>query len=102
VTVEEPDRYRLALATSAARRLSVGPPRGLALAAASAIAEFLYGPLLDGPYRLGKPLRGELTGYLSARRGPYRIIYRIDDDKQVVHVVRIDHRSDVYHAGGPM
>ncbi len=38
----------------------------------------------------------ELAGYFSARRGPYRVIYRIDDDKHVVHVVRIDHRANVY------
>jgi mRNA-degrading endonuclease RelE of RelBE toxin-antitoxin system len=35
-------------------------------------------------------------GYHSARRGAYRVIYRIDDAEQVVHVVRIDHRVDVY------
>jgi mRNA-degrading endonuclease RelE of RelBE toxin-antitoxin system len=38
-----------------------------------------------------------LAGYHSARRGTYRVIYRIDDRTGTVHVVRIDHRADVYH-----
>jgi mRNA-degrading endonuclease RelE of RelBE toxin-antitoxin system len=44
-----------------------------------------------------KPLSRELAGYHSARRGAYRVLYRIDDAARVVHVVRIDHRSSVYH-----
>jgi mRNA-degrading endonuclease RelE of RelBE toxin-antitoxin system len=44
-----------------------------------------------------KPLSRELAGYHSARRGAYRVVYRIDDAARVVHVVRIDHRSSVYH-----
>jgi mRNA-degrading endonuclease RelE of RelBE toxin-antitoxin system len=32
----------------------------------------------------------------SARRGTYRIIYRIDDKNRVVTVVDVDHRRDVY------
>jgi prevent-host-death family protein len=45
----------------------------------------------------GKPLGRELAGYRSARRGAYRVVYRIDDAARVVHVVRIDHRSSAYH-----
>jgi mRNA-degrading endonuclease RelE of RelBE toxin-antitoxin system len=63
---------------------------------AAAVAEFLTGPLLDNPQRVGKPLVGELRGYHSARRGAYRVIYRIADTARVVHVVRIDHRADIY------
>ena len=44
-----------------------------------------------------KPLSRELAGYHSARRGAYRVVYRIDDAARVVHVVRIDHRSSAYH-----
>lgn len=32
----------------------------------------------------------------SARRGTYRVIYRIDDDARVVTVVDVAHRRDVY------
>jgi mRNA interferase RelE/StbE len=37
-----------------------------------------------------------LAGYHGARRGTYRIVYRIDDSNRVVHVLDIDHRPDIY------
>jgi mRNA interferase RelE/StbE len=52
--------------------------------------------IASNPRRLGKPLRFALEGYLSARRGPYRIIYRIDDPSRLITVVAIAHRADVY------
>jgi len=67
------------------------------LAIATAVTEFLTGVLLDNPQKVGKPLSRELAGYRSARRGAYRVVYRIDEAMRVVHVVRIDHRSGVYH-----
>ena len=91
------DAYVLSLASSARRVLTEAPPRGLPFAAAAAVTEFLTGPLLDNPHRVGKPLTRELAGYHSARRGAYRIIYRIDEAAHTVHVVRIDHRAGVYH-----
>lgn len=48
------------------------------------------------PRRLGKPSRFELEGCWSARRGPYRIIYRIDDAARTVSIVAVAHRADVY------
>ena len=68
------------------------------MAVATAVAEFLTGPLLEKPCVVGKPLTNELAGYHSARRGAYWVIYRISDEERAVHVVRIDHRSDVYRA----
>ena len=88
--------YTLSLASSARRVLVEAPPRGLPLAVAAAVTEFLTGPLLDNPRRVGKPLTRELAGYRSARRGAYRVVYRIDESEQIVYVVRIDHRADVY------
>ena len=90
------EAYTLSLASSARRILVEAPPRGLPLAVAAAVTEFLTGPLLDYPYRVGKPLTHELRGYHSARRGPYRVIYRIDERERTVHVLRIDHRASVY------
>jgi mRNA-degrading endonuclease RelE of RelBE toxin-antitoxin system len=58
--------------------------------------EFCDGPLRENPRRVGKPLTRELTGYFSARRGAYRVIYRVVESDSVVHVVRIEHRTDVY------
>jgi mRNA-degrading endonuclease RelE of RelBE toxin-antitoxin system len=46
----------------------------------------------------GKPFTRELAGYQFARRGAYRVVYRIDDATTTVHVVRIDHRSSTYRA----
>jgi mRNA interferase RelE/StbE len=90
------EAYTLSLASSARRVLGEAPPRALPLAVAAAVTEFLIGPLLDNPYRVGKPLTHELRGYHSARRGAYRVIYRIDESERTVHVVRIDHRANVY------
>jgi mRNA-degrading endonuclease RelE of RelBE toxin-antitoxin system len=42
---------------------------------AAAITELLTGDLLAAPRRVGKPLRRELSGLWSARRGSYRVIY---------------------------
>jgi mRNA interferase RelE/StbE len=49
--------------------------------------------LLDNPHRVGKPLRFELDGYYSARRGQYRVIYRIDGHEVIVYVIKISHRA---------
>jgi len=62
---------------------------------AFALFEFMSRTLCDSPRRVGKPL-DPLEGYLSARRGAYRIIYRIDDNTHSVKVMTVDHRSDVY------
>jgi mRNA-degrading endonuclease RelE of RelBE toxin-antitoxin system len=90
--------YRLSLAPAARRALTEGPPVGLPLAVASAIGAFLTGALLENPHLVGKPLTRELAGYRSARRGAYRIIYRVDQPSRTVSVVRIDYRADVYHS----
>jgi mRNA-degrading endonuclease RelE of RelBE toxin-antitoxin system len=66
---------------------------------AHAIVEFMVGPLLQSPNQVGKPLLRELSGYLVARRGAYRLIYRINETSSTIEVVRIDHRSMIYRTG---
>jgi mRNA interferase RelE/StbE len=83
--------YRLVVAASAERSLARLPET-----VAAAIIEFIVGPLADSPRRIGHPLQRELAGLWAARRGPYRVIYEIDEDRRVAGVVRIDHRADVY------
>ena len=61
-----------------------------------AVIEFMLGPLLENPRRVGHRLHQELEGLWSARRGAYRIAYELDDERRQVQVVRVDHRSDVY------
>jgi len=63
---------------------------------AAAIVEFMLGDLIRVPHVCGGRLNHELDGLLSARRGPYRLIYQVDDKAGVVDVLRIEHRSVVY------
>jgi mRNA-degrading endonuclease RelE of RelBE toxin-antitoxin system len=56
----------------------------------------MVGPLLESPHQVGKPLLRELQGYMVARRGAYRLIYRINEGTSTIEVVRIDHRSRLY------
>ena len=78
--------------TTASRRTLTRLPEKIATAA----IEFIYGSLAASPHRVGKPLRLGMEGLHSARRGDYRVIYRIDDDLQIVTVMAIEHRSDAY------
>ncbi|HEX9376014.1 MAG TPA: type II toxin-antitoxin system RelE/ParE family toxin [Actinomycetota bacterium] len=86
-----PPRWELVVAPSAERTLRRLPEK-----AAAAIVEFMLGPLLESPERVGHRLAGELEGLWAARRGPYRVAYELDEPAHEVHVVRIDHRADVY------
>lgn len=63
---------------------------------AAACWEFLNGPLAESPQRVGKPLRGQLDGRYAARRGEFRIIYRIIEERIQVEVINIRHRRDAY------
>lgn len=65
-------------------------------AIASAVVEFVYGPLAQNPYRVGKPLRFELAGKRSARRGNYRVVYEILETAVEVQVIAVQHRADAY------
>jgi mRNA interferase RelE/StbE len=85
-------RYEVVLSPRAKRAIEQDLPEAVAVA----VVDFLYGPLAEDPYRVGKPLRLELEGYWSARRGQYRVIYSIHDEQVLVRVVRISHRADVY------
>ena len=84
--------YRIVLSASARRALTDDLPE----AAAVACFEFIRGPLAENPHRVGKPLRGRLEGRHSARRGEFRVIYRIDDGRILVEVIAIQHRRDAY------
>ena len=64
----------------------------------TAVVELCYGPSADNPARLGKPLRFELEGLHCARRGDYRVIYRIDAGRHCVEIVAVEPRSDAYRS----
>lgn len=89
-TSSEP--YTLAVAHSAARSLK----ETLAEKVAAAVYEFITGPLLENPHRVGKALSPPLAPAYSARRGSYRVLYLIDERSRRVTVTAISHRADAY------
>jgi mRNA interferase RelE/StbE len=84
--------YELVLTPPARRALTERLPE----AVAGAVIEFLTTTLINGPRQVGKPLRGELAGVWSARRGTYRILYRLSEKPREVVVLRIEHSADAY------
>jgi len=84
--------YELVVAGPAARAIAEALPEPVAVA----VIDLVTGPLLTDPRRVGKPLRRELAGIWSARRGTFRVLYRIDDTRHEVVVLRVEHRRDVY------
>ena len=88
--MSEPE-YAIAWTAPARRALSRLPEK-----VATAAVEFLYGSLVANPHRVGKPLKLGLEGLHSARRGDYRVIYRIHDGNRRIDVVAIEHRSDPF------
>ena len=87
-------RYELIIAPTAGKQLAEQLHESVAFAA----YEFIIGPLLDNPHRVGKRLRPPLHDRHSARRGTYRVIYRIDDERREVIVVGVFSRADAYRA----
>jgi mRNA interferase RelE/StbE len=83
--------WRLIVAGPAKRTLDRLPVK-----IAVAVLDFILGPLCEKPHRVGKPLRGDLTGLHSARVGGYQVVYEINDTPRTVIAVHIDHSADVY------
>ncbi len=89
---QHPERsmYELVITATACRQLAETLPTSIAFAA----YEFIIGPLLENPQRVGKQLTAPLEDRDSARRGTYRVIYRIDDELLKVTVLAVSARSD--------
>lgn len=85
-------RYRVEVLAPARRAIAEKLPESVA----AAVLEFCIGPLAERPHQVGKPLFGPLAGCHAARRSTYRVVYRIDDERQVVSVLDVGHRRDVY------
>jgi len=84
--------YELVLAPPAQRAIADKMPETVAVA----VIDFITTALVQDPHRVGKPLRGDLAGVWSARRGTYRVLYRIHDDRREIIVLRVEHRRDAY------
>jgi mRNA interferase RelE/StbE len=87
--------YELVLTPPARRAITDRLPE----AVAAAVIDFITTALIVQPKNVGKPLRDDLAGIWSARRGTYQIRYRVLDEPREVVVLRIQHRRDVYCPG---
>jgi mRNA interferase RelE/StbE len=92
VSTEPEQRYQIRFQPAARRAITERLPE----AVAAAVLEFCDAALAINPHRVGKPLFGALAGCHGARRGTYRIVYRIDETTRTVHVLDIDHRAEIY------
>lgn len=88
----EHEPYTVTLSGQARRNIRENLPLEVALAA----METIEGSIAVNPYRVGKALDEPFDGYYSARRGTYRIIYRIDEAKHQVEIYSVRHRRDAY------
>lgn len=84
--------YELVVTAPAAQAIRETLPEAVAFA----VIDFIAGALLENPKRVGAPLRGQLEGVWSARRGTYRVLYRVDDENREVVILRVGHRRDIY------
>lgn len=79
--------YSVSLSGQARRNIREHLPLEVAAAAMETIA---------GSIGAGKPLDEPFDGFYSARRGTYRIVYRIEEAKHLVEIYSIRHRRDAY------
>lgn len=86
------DGYEVVFTRSARRALEHDLPEKVAAAA----FEFIVGALCENPRGVGKPLREPLAPLYSARRGGYRVLYRILDERLIIEAVSVIHRRDAY------
>jgi len=86
------EQYEVVFTRSARRALEEELPEKIAAAA----FEFIVGALRENPRRVGKPLREPLAPLYAARRGEYRVLYRIVDRRLVIEIVTVAHRRDAY------
>lgn len=84
--------YRVEFARPARRALAEELPETVSAAA----WELITGPLCAEPHRHGKQLRAPFAGEWVARRSSYRVRYRIDDDRQIVTIMDVRGRADIY------
>jgi mRNA interferase RelE/StbE len=93
VTTRPEQRYEIRFQPPARRAIAERLPESVA----AAVLEFCEAALAVNPHRVGKPLFGPLAGCHGARRGTYHIVYRIDESSRIVHVLDVDHRSEIYY-----
>ena len=83
--------YSVVIKTSAAKELEAVEPRTVRVRIVSRIQRLAQTPRPHGSQKLA----GEEERY-RIRQGAYRIVYSVDDERQVVEIVKIGHRREVY------
>ena len=89
MSADEP--FELVVTPPAARALQDQLPEPVA----AAVIEFLITSLIS-PRAVWEPAARRVGGIWSARRGTYRILYRLRENPREVIVLRIEHRRGVY------
>jgi mRNA interferase RelE/StbE len=92
VSTEPGQQYQIRFQPAARRAIAERLPETVA----AAVLKFCEAALAVSPHRIGKPLFGPLAGCHGARRGTYRIVYRIEENTRTVHVLDIDQRAEIY------
>lgn len=82
--------YRIRVARSAKKELLKLPKEDVERVV-EAIDELAEEPRPRG----SKKLKGQ-KGLWRIRIGPYRVVYSIEDDVEIVEIVRVGHRRDIY------
>lgn len=88
---ESPSVWSVVVTAGADRSLKRLPEKN-----AAAIVEFITGTLPTNPHRLSKPLHYVLEGWRTARRGDYRVTFRLKEEQHTITIGRTEHRRDVY------
>ena len=85
--------YKVKLSVAARRKL-----KKLDSATQARIVNWLEKNLdgCENPRLHGKPLSGKWKGHWRYRVDDYRIIAKIEDDKIIIFVVKIDRRDEIY------
>ena len=86
------DAWEIVFTRAARRAVEHDLPESVAAAAFA----FIDGPLRENPFRVGKQLGVPLAPLWVARRGEYRILYRIRGNRLLIEVVSVIHRRDAY------
>ena len=83
-------RYRILVKTSAAKEIEKISNRNDRRRVVSRIQSLANEPRPSGCEKLSGQDR------YRVRQGVYRIVYSVEDDRLIVHVVKVGHRRDVY------
>ncbi len=70
----------------------------LPLPVVDVVLALIEGELAAKPRIVGKPMRPLGAGRWTARRGAYRIVYSINEEEQIVTIIGVAHRANIYRA----